>query len=133
MRLTEDEYQTLIRRPQAVKVEAFQPEKLDAFLAQLKSHGIPAPETEVVFIPPRKFRADYIWRKDWPGVPRLIVEKNGGIWKKGGHSSGTGLLRDYEKSNAAQLAGYIYLTFTPKQLNSGAAIPAIKEALGMTR
>ena len=111
---------------------ASQPGKpFDAFVALCVAHGLPEPETEVEFIEGRKFRADYIWRKDWPGVRRLVVERNGGIWKKGAHSSGLGLLRDYERLNLAQLADYRYLIFTPKQLDSGEALPAIRQALGL--
>jgi hypothetical protein len=59
----------------------------------------------------------------------VIVEQNGGIWRKGGHSSGRGLLRDYEKSNEAQLLGYVYLTFTPAQIQSGAILPLLQQVL----
>jgi hypothetical protein len=54
------------------------------------------------------------------------VEKNGQIWYKGGHSSGTGLLRDYEKNNLLTLAGYRVLTFTPQQLDSGDCMELLK-------
>ena len=72
---------------------------------------------EVVFAPPRKFRADYCWPAE-----KVIVEQNGGIWRKGGHSSGRGLLRDYAKSNLAQIEGWLYLTYTPQQLVDGTAL-----------
>ena len=96
----------------------------DPFVLLCIAHGLDEPETEVVFAPPRKYRADYCWR-----AARVIVERNGGIWKKGGHSSGTGLLRDYEKSNLAQLLGWTYLVYTPRQLDSGEAIEELKGVL----
>lgn len=99
--------------------------KLDRFLLLLADEGLPTPQTEYVFLPDRKFRADYAWPE-----AMLLVEKNGGIWRKGGHSSGVGILRDYEKANLAQLAGYVFLTFTPQQLESGAALPVLKIVLG---
>lgn len=100
----------------------------DAFLLLVEAHGLPLPQTEYVFAPPRKFRADYCWPE-----AKVIVERNGGIWKKGGHSSGGGILRDYEKSNLAQLAGYKYLQFTPRELESGSVLPTLKILLGVGR
>lgn len=97
----------------------------DPFLLLLKSHGLPLPQTEFVFAPPRKFAADYAWPE-----AMLIVERNGQIWRKGGHSSGSGILRDYEKSNLAQLAGWVYLQFTPQQLDSGGCLPELIIILG---
>jgi very-short-patch-repair endonuclease len=106
------------------------------FLRLLAAHGLPRPETEVCFIPGRRFRADYCWRAE-----QLIVEREGGIWRGGrhprtgvgGHSSGRGIARDMDKGNAAVLAGWRVLRFEPRALDSGAAIPAIRQALEMTR
>ena len=42
----------------------------------------------------RKYRLDFAH----PST-RIGIEINGGIWKKGGHSSGSGLTRDYKKIN----------------------------------
>ena len=36
---------------------------------------------------------------------RIAVEINGSIWIKGGHNTGKGLIRDYDKLNQAQLQG----------------------------
>lgn len=96
--------------------------KRDAFMLLCVAHGLPKPEAEVTgLIPQRRFRVDYLFRE-----ARLVVEKNGQIWKKGGHSSGTGLLRDYEKNNLLTLAGYRVLTFTPQQLDSGDCMELLK-------
>jgi hypothetical protein len=40
-------------------------------------------------------------------------------------------MRDMEKSNAAQLAGWLVLRFTDKHLDDGSAIEQTKRALGM--
>jgi hypothetical protein len=96
----------------------------DPFLLLLRAHGLPAPETEVVFAPPRKYRADYLWR-----AARVIVEQNGGVWTIGGHSSGRGILRDYAKSNLAQLEGWMYLVYTPQQLRDGRALADLRTVL----
>jgi hypothetical protein len=103
--------------------------KFDPFPRLCVASGLPEPETEYVFLPDRKFRADYAWP-----AQRLIVERNGGIFRggkgggtaKGGHSSGLGILRDMEKSNLAQLAGWTYLQFTPRELNAGVCLDTLK-------
>lgn len=94
------------------------------FLSLLRASGLPEPALEVEFAPPRKFRADFCW----PSL-KLIVECNGGIWRKSGHSSGRGLLRDYEKANLAQKLGWRYLVYTPDQLTDGTAIADLREVL----
>ena len=74
-------------------------------------------ETEVKLIPKRRFRFDYVHKKSM-----IAVEINGQIWRKGGHSSGKGLLRDYEKLNLAQAQGFVVFQLagcmiTPDWLN----------------
>lgn len=104
----------------------------DAFLLLCKAHGLPIPETEVVFAPPRKWRADYLFRD-----AKVIVEREGGIFRggpgggqaKGGHSSAAGILRDMEKSNAAQALGYRYFRFQPRELDGGSALGLLKQVL----
>ena len=68
--------------------------RLDPVVLLCRWHRLPAPEMEVSgLVPGRRFRVDYCWR-----AARLVLEQNGAIWcgGRGGHSSGTGLLRDYE-------------------------------------
>jgi hypothetical protein len=61
-----------------------------------------------------KFHPARGWLLDFanPGL-KLGVEINGSIWKgsKGGHSSGTGILRDMEKLNAAIECGWVVLVY----------------------
>ena len=95
------------------------------FDLQVKAYGLPEPLREYQFHPTRKFRADRCWSDH-----RLIVELNGGTWmKKSGHNTATGIHRDYEKSNAAQLMGYTYLQFTRKELDDLTAIETVKAFL----
>lgn len=98
----------------------------ERFAFQIHAYNLPEPKREYQFHPARKFRADFCWSEY-----RLIVEINGGTWmKKSGHNTGTGILRDYEKSNAAQLMGYCYLQFTGKELDDLTAIETVKEFIG---
>ena len=62
------------------------------------------------------YRADFMWPQ-----ARVILEVNGGIYSpKSGHRSVTGLCRDWEKSNEAQFAGWIYLQVGSKHLKDEA-------------
>lgn len=92
----------------------------EVFAGQLKDAGIVFVR-EYLFIPGRKYRADFAFNK-------IIVEINGGTWmQKSGHSTAQGIQRDYQKSNAAQLAGFIYLQFTPDEVYNNVAIETIKK------
>lgn len=104
----------------------------DAFYALLAANYLPLPEREYAFIEGRRFRADYAWP-----AQKVIVERMGGIWAKDGsrakraHAMPLKILRDYEKANLAQLAGWTYLQYTPEQLDSGAVIETLKIRLGL--
>jgi len=66
-------------------------------------------ETEVLFIPGRKYRADLVFALN--GV-YYNVEIDGNIWVyKGGHN-GAGRIKDYERDTLAQLLGYKVIRFS---------------------
>ena len=73
-------------------------------------------------IPGRKFRFDFACKN-------LLIEVQGGIWTKGGHSSGTGISRDCEKLNLAVLNGWRVFHVTGEQIRSGQALKWIQNAL----
>ena len=64
-------------------------------------------------------------------VGNVLVEINGGTWTKSGHTTGTGIQRDYDKHNKAVLLGYKVLLFTSEDVRSGRAIETIKQAAGI--
>ena len=86
---------------------------------QLEADGIKF-ERETVVIPGRRFRVDFL-------IDRLVVECEGGIWIKGGHSTGKGITRDIEKGNLLTLNGYSVLRFTKDMINDGTALKQIKQ------
>jgi very-short-patch-repair endonuclease len=96
----------------------------DTFLFQVRALGLPEPEREVVAVPGRKFRFDFCFRE-----ARLLIEVNGGTFTRGGHSTGLGIRRDYEKANLAQLAGWRVLNFDGNAVKSGAAVEMVRKAL----
>lgn len=96
-----------------------------ALAAQIRAAGIPPPEREVVFAPPRRWRADFAWP-----AHRVIVEVEGGIWSRGRHVSPDGFLRDVEKYNAATELGWRVYRVHAGSINDGSAIALIQRALG---
>lgn len=73
-----------------------------------------APVGQHVFHPERKWRFDFAW-------PDLLVavEIDGGVFQSRatGHRSIGGLIRDMEKSNAAQIQGWCLLRFHANDLD----------------
>jgi hypothetical protein len=103
----------------------------ETFDQQLRSNNI-------VFVREFKFHPKRLWRVDfhiyqYSGQPTtILVDLNGGTWMaKSGHSSGSGISRDYEKANAAQILGYMYLQYTMKELDNLEALDTVKRLLEM--
>lgn len=88
---------------------------------QLTLAGIPFLQ-ELCPIPGRKFRFDF-------ACHNLLIEVQGGIWVRGGHSTGTGISRDCEKLNLAVLEGWRVFHVTPQHIKSGEALAWIQKAL----
>lgn len=84
------------------------------FLFNWKALGGPKLTREYRFHPDRKWRFDF-------AIPeiRVAVEVQGGTYsknKKSGHTSGVGCARDFEKNNAANLAGWSVFYFDAKMV-----------------
>ena len=92
------------------------------------------PEIELIHdqvkpVPKRKFRLDFAHPDTKVGI-----EISGSIWRKGGHSSGVGLMRDYEKMNLAQANGWIVFQLASKQITApwcDLIVKVIQERLDM--
>jgi hypothetical protein len=132
MRLTEEEYRLLLSRQGSETpekpVEALNlpsgpsgPSKLENAADTLFSLlGAPEWVREHPGIPGRKFRFDFAWPEQM-----VAVEINGGIFKaQSGHRSISGLERDYNKANLAQLHGWAYFQLSPRMIE-----PATVEAI----
>jgi very-short-patch-repair endonuclease len=90
---------------------------------------VPPLESQIPFHPSRRYRLDF-------GFPeyRVGVEINGGIFsRRGGHSSVSGLLRDYEKARECVLQGWAVLPFDTKTLAArpGYCVDQILELLAL--
>lgn len=80
-------------------------------------------EREVALIQGRRFKHDFVNYKF-----KIAVEINGGIWMpKGGHSSGIGIQKDYEKLNLTLIAGYYPFMFSAKDVKSGYGLQLLQD------
>lgn len=95
-------------------------------LFQMRCAGLPEPETQIKVVPARKFPWDMGWRQY-----KLLVEVQGGIWRKGGgaHSHPSNILRDVEKQQLAVLHGYYVFPVTTDEVKNGQALQLITLAL----
>jgi very-short-patch-repair endonuclease len=96
----------------------------DTFAFQLDAAGLTGYVREFQAIPGRKFRFDFCFKRE-----RLLIEINGGTYSKGAHSTGTGIARDYEKNNLAQIGGWRVLSFDTKMVKSGEALNVTEQIL----
>ena len=98
----------------------------EMFALQVKLAGLPEPAREFMAIPGRRYRWDFAWPDQ-----RVLVELNGGTYAHMGHSTGTGIARDYEKSNLAVLAGWKAFAFDRRMVEAGTALELISRVLGI--
>jgi len=98
----------------------------EMFALQCEQAGLPTPLREYAAVPGRRFRWDFAWTD-----ARVLVEINGGTYARMGHSTGTGIARDYEKSNLAMLAGWRTFVFDRRMVEAGTALDVTAKALGI--
>ena len=99
----------------------------DVLAAEAVQAGLPEPEREYRFYPPRKWRLDLAW------PPQMIaVEIEGGVWIGGRHVRGVGFEKDLEKYNTAATWGWRLLRYTPAMVEDGRALAGIREAFRAT-
>lgn len=101
-----------------------EPSRMAAFLALLKTQGLPQPKREYRFHDTRRWRFDFAWPA-W----NLALEIDGAIWTRGRHTRGAGWLADTEKLNAAASMGWRLLRCTPQQLCTDEMLATIRTAL----
>lgn len=94
------------------------------FAAICRASGLPEPDAEFRFAPPRRWRFDYAWPDH-----RVALEVEGGVWTGGRHTRGKGFVRDMEKYNAATAAGWRVLRCTPDTLCGATTLDLVRRAL----
>lgn len=105
-------------------------------LAYFRGLGLPEPELEFKFHPTRKWRFDFAWpticRELEPEIiPGTAMEVEGGLWIGGGHSRGSGRVKDIEKYSEAAALGWRIIYVQPKDLCTADTTNLIKRCLGI--
>lgn len=92
----------------------------------LEQIGLSSFTVEYLFHATRKWRFDFAFVAE-----KVAVEYDGGIFDNGpsGHTSVSGIMRDIEKINEAQLAGWLVIRVTPQSVANGTALRYAKRAL----
>ena len=96
----------------------------DTFAFQLDAAGLTGYVREFAAIPGRKFCWDFAFVRE-----RLLVEIQGGVWNGGAHGRPTGIARDMNKLNQAQIHGWKVLQFDTKMVKSGEALNVTEQIL----
>ena len=60
---------------------------------------------------------------------RLLIEVQGAVWVKGGHSTGVGITRDCEKFSIASANKWFTIPVTTDHVKNGKALEWIKQFL----
>lgn len=96
------------------------------FEPYLQTNNLPIPVREHKFHETRKWRLDFAWL-DY----KIALEVNGGVWRNGRHTRGTGYINDLEKITELSLLGWIIIQVVPKDLMTDKTIEYIKKALNL--
>lgn len=94
----------------------------------LRLVNTPRYQTEFKFHPTRKWRFDYAWPER-----KVAIEFHGKVWRQGGHTRGSGFIKDREKMNEAIMHGWKVLEITQEHIDSGLAEKWIRELLNDDR
>ena len=89
------------------------------------AHGLPVPVREFRFHDVRRWKFDFAWPDDY-----VALEIEGGAFRGHGHRSVGVFLKNIDKYNEAQLAGWVLLRCTTDDIKSGAVFELVKRALG---
>lgn len=71
------------------------------------------------------------WRFDfaWPAI-KVALEVEGGVFRKGRHTTGSGFTEDCCKYNAAAIDGWLVIRATATHVRNGIAMNWLGQALG---
>ena len=86
--------------------------------------GLPPCVAEHRFHPTRGWRFDFAW-VDFA----VALEVDGGVWTRGAHGRGSGIVRDIEKGNAAVMLGWRVLRVQPRDLCMAETVEMIRTAI----
>ena len=110
-----------VRTRKGIATEAL---RRKGFLQMCADAGLEAPDCDVEFALPRKFRFDFCW---W--IHSVALESDG----NGRHTRWAGFRRDQEKTNEAAIRGFSVLRVPSSELCTDATIVLVKRALEARR
>jgi len=84
---------------------------------QIRMTGLPTPERQYAAIPGRRHRFDFAW----PNF-KLLLDVQGGIFTKGKHGRGAGIMQDQEKLNLATIEGWHVMHVSVRHIDEGTAV-----------
>ena len=96
----------------------------DLLESQMQEAGLVGFVREYQAIEGRRFKWDFAFVKD-----RLLVEVQGAVWVKGGHSTGVGITRDCEKFSIAAVNKWFTIPVPTDHVKTGKALEWIKQFL----
>jgi hypothetical protein len=95
-----------------------------ALLEQILEAGLPEPQRELVFAPPRRWRFDFSW------LPQKVAcEVEGGVFNFGRHTRGKGFTEDAIKYSEAAIQGWCVVRVTGEMVKNGHALQLVHRAL----
>lgn len=103
-------------------------ENLSLLLALLAVEGLPAPELEIRFHPPRRWRIDAGYR-----VEKIAIEIEGAIYAQGRHTRGKGYENDIRKYNQLALDDWLLIRSSYGMIPTGETVEFIAKALQARR
>lgn len=96
----------------------------ESFAMFALASGLPSPEREHRFAPPRRWRFDFAWP-----AHQVALEVEGGTWIGGRHNRGSGYAADCEKYAEAAIQGWAVIRATTEQVRDGSAVIWVKRAI----
>ena len=104
--------------------ERIEAEQHAALLASLQNASLPYPIAEFRFDLSRLWRFDYAWPDQ-----KIALEVDGGLFTKGKHARGAGIIQDHEKRNEAAIYGWRVLVCSPVDRTNGKIINVLRQIL----
>jgi len=96
----------------------------EIFQCYCRECGLEVPVTEYRFHDVRRFRFDFAWPEY-----KVALEVEGGVWSRGAHGRGSGIVRDIEKYNLATTMCWRIIRVQPNDLCMETTIKMIKETI----
>jgi hypothetical protein len=93
-------------------------------------------EYGIVLVPEYKFSSDRDFRFDFANLDtKVALEVQGAIWKGGygGHTSGSGYIRDIEKSNLAMSHGWRIIQCVPQDVCMKDTVEVFKQTMEVSK